>query len=311
MLGARFEVEGRTVFVTGAARGIGAGVAERLHAKGANVALVGLEPELLEELAARLGDRAVALEADVTDFEALERAVAETVECFGSLDVAVANAGIHCIGTLAEAPFEQVERVLEVNIQGVWRTDRAVLRHVIANQGYLLNIASLAAASHVPLMAPYSASKAAVEGLTNSLRVELARSGARVGCAYFGIIDTDLARVSKDHASTKILEPLIPGFARRSAPLSEAVDAIERGVERRSSRVWAPRWVGAALLTRGALQPLTEWRAMHSKRLADALAVVEDDPALRAQDPVLGISGAASAARRHAENGQAPAGTRR
>ena len=70
-----FDVNGRTVFITGAARGIGAASAERLHAKGANVALVGLEPERLEENAAKLGDRAIAFEADVTDLESLERCV--------------------------------------------------------------------------------------------------------------------------------------------------------------------------------------------------------------------------------------------
>jgi NAD(P)-dependent dehydrogenase (short-subunit alcohol dehydrogenase family) len=309
-LGARFDVRGRTVFITGAARGIGAAVAARLHAKGANVALAGLEPELLSEQAERLGERAAAFEADVTDFEALERAVAATVERFGSLDVAIANAGIHCIGTLAGAPHQQIERVLEVNLQGVWRTDRAVLPHVIANRGYLLNIASLAAASHVPLMAPYAASKAGVEGLTDALRVELARSGARVGCAYFGIIDTDIARTTKGHASTQILEQLIPPFARRSAPLSAAVDAIERGVERRSSRVWAPRWVGPALVGRGVLQPLTEWRAMRSRRLTQALEVVATDASLADQDPTLGISGAARAGA-GSENGRVPAGAER
>src|SRR5208283_435895 len=88
-----FDVNGRTVFITGAARGIGAATADRLHAKGANVALVGLEPERLEENAARLGDRAAYFEADVADLDALERAVAGTVERFGGIDVAVANAG--------------------------------------------------------------------------------------------------------------------------------------------------------------------------------------------------------------------------
>ena len=82
-----YDVAGRTVFVTGAARGIGAAIATRLHAAGANVALVGLEPELLEQLAASLGDRAVAFEADVTDLEALRRAVRGTVERFGGIDV--------------------------------------------------------------------------------------------------------------------------------------------------------------------------------------------------------------------------------
>lgn len=155
----KLDVNGRTAFVTGAARGIGGGVAERLHAKGANVALVGLEPDLLEERAAKLGDRATWFEADVTDTDALARAVSGTVERFGGIDVAVANAGIHSVGSLITAPPEQVERTLNVNLMGVWRTDRAVLPHVIERRGYLLNIASMAAVAHAPLMGPYAASK--------------------------------------------------------------------------------------------------------------------------------------------------------
>ena len=95
---------GRRSFITGAARGIGAATAERLHARGANVALVGLEPERLAENAERLGDRAAWFEVDVTDLAALEAAVQGTVERFGGIDVAVANAGISFMGTLAASP---------------------------------------------------------------------------------------------------------------------------------------------------------------------------------------------------------------
>src|SRR5579859_5797388 len=97
---ARYDVNGRTAFITGAARGIGKASAERLHAKGANVALVGLEPERLEENAARLGERAAWFEADVTDFDALRRVVADTAQRFGGVDVAIANAGIAFTGSL-------------------------------------------------------------------------------------------------------------------------------------------------------------------------------------------------------------------
>src|ERR1700746_2588271 len=100
---APYDVNGRTAFITGAARGIGKASAERLHAKGANVALVGLEPERLEENAARLGERAAWFEADVTDFDALERAVAGTVERFGGIDIAIANAGLAVMGSLGAA----------------------------------------------------------------------------------------------------------------------------------------------------------------------------------------------------------------
>lgn len=290
----KHDINGRTVFITGAARGIGAATAERLHAKGANVALVGLEPDLLEERAAKLGDRAAWFEADVTDSEALERAVTGTVERFGGIDVAVANAGIHTIGSVITAPPEQVERTIEVNLMGVWRTDRAVLPHVIERKGYILNVASLAAAMHAPLMGPYAASKAGVEALTDSLRVELSPTGARAGCAYFGFIDTDIVRGSFEHPSTRAMEGMIPGPFRRELPVSAAADTIERAIERRKGRAWAPRWVGGALAIRGIIQPLTEMRAMRSKHLREALELV--DPAkggLDNQDPILGAAAAA------------------
>jgi NAD(P)-dependent dehydrogenase (short-subunit alcohol dehydrogenase family) len=287
----RFDVNGRTVFVTGAARGIGAASAERLYAKGANVALVGLEPERLEANAARLGDRALAFEADVTDLASLERAVAATVERFGGIDVAIANAGIAFTGTLANAPIEQVERTLAVNLLGVWRTDRAVIEQITLRRGYLLNVASLAAPLHGPLLGPYTTAKAGVEALSDSLRMESAPSGARVGCAYFGYLDTDLVRAGFAQPSAQLLNEQQPAFMRNPAPLSKAIDAIERGIERRSARIWAPRWVGPVLLLRGLLQPLIERRTLNdSSQLAEAMRLADESDEAHSQDPVLGVS---------------------
>jgi NAD(P)-dependent dehydrogenase (short-subunit alcohol dehydrogenase family) len=290
-----FDVSGRTVFITGAARGIGAAAAERLHGKGANVALVGLEPERLEELAARLGDRAAAFEADVTDFDALRRAVAGAVERFGGIDVAIANAGLQFNGALATAPVEQVERVLAVNFLGVWRTDRAVIGHIAERRGYLLNISSLSAIGRVPLLGAYTAAKAGVEALSDCLRSETAPGGARVGCAYFGFLDTDLVRAGFAHGSAALMKSEGPRFIARAGPVSAAIDAIERGIERRSARVWAPRWVGPTLLLRGALQPLLERRVRRSPRLAEALRLADPatagaGEAIASQDPLLGVA---------------------
>ncbi len=293
--GVRYDVNGRTVFITGAARGIGKASAERLHAKGANVALVGLEPERLEENAAALGDRAAWFEADVTDYDALERAVAGTVERFGGVDVAIANAGLAFMGALATAPIEQVERTLAVNLLGVWRTDRAVIGQILERRGYLLNIASVAAVVHGPLMGPYTATKAGVEAMSDALRAESAASGAAVGCAYFGFIDTDLVKAAYSLAPTELLNNRAPAWLREPIPLSRAIDAIERGIERRSARVWAPRWVGAMLALRGIVQPIIERGAVRDQeQLREALRLA--DPASGAvpeQDPLLGVSAGA------------------
>ena len=239
-----FEVSGRTVFITGAARGIGAATAERLHRKGANVALVGLEPERLRELAARLGDRAAAFEADVTDFDALQRAVASTVERFGGIDVAIANAGHRLHRLAGDAPIEQVERTLAVNLLGVWRTDRAVIEQITA--------APRLPAEH--LLAVGDRARADDGRLHH-------RQGGRGGaqrrvCAWrplrAGRGRLRLLRLHRHRSRARRLRPALgrsgngssPSFMRNPGSAAKAIDAIERGIERRSARVWAPRWVG-------------------------------------------------------------------
>ena len=182
------------------------------------------------------------------------------------------------MGRMATMPREHFERTLEVNLFGTWRTDRAVLDEIVRNRGYLLNISSLSAASHTPLMGAYTASKAGVEAMTDCLRVELAHTGARVGCAYFGFIDTDLVKASFAHPSTVGLTSTLPKFIAQPAPLPLAIDAIERGVARRSARIWAPRYVGGALALRGILQPLTEWQIRHSKGLRGIAAPGRSGP---------------------------------
>jgi NAD(P)-dependent dehydrogenase (short-subunit alcohol dehydrogenase family) len=292
--GTRFDVNGRTVFITGAARGIGKATAERLHAKGANVALVGLEPERLEQNAAKLGERALAIEVDVTDLDALAQAVADTVERFGGIDVAIANAGIAYTGALATAPVEQVERTLAVNLLGVWRTDRAVIGEIVKRRGYLLNVSSLSAIAHGAMMGPYTTAKSGVDALSDALRMETAPSGAAVGCAYFGFLDTDLVKAAFAEPSAEAMTGNLPGFIRNPAPLSKAIDAIERGIERRSPRVYAPRWVAPMLYLRGIVQPLTERAARGNEaQLAEAMRLAAESNEAAGQDELLGVAGRA------------------
>ena len=271
---AAIPLEGRRVLITGAARGIGAGTARRLHARGARVALAGLEPELLAPVAAECGD-APWFECDVTDREQVERAVEEAVTRLGGLDVAIANAGVAAQLPLVGGDPEIFERTIAVNLLGVYYTLRAAGPHISHPRGYALPIASVAGAVHAPMLGAYSASKAAVEALGDTLRIELAHTGARVGVAYFGFIDTDMvSRGMRTRAAEQV------GGARRAVvkpvPLVRALDAIERGVQRRSRRVIAPGWVAPVLPLRMLVQPLVD---RSGGGLAQTLAVARQEHA--------------------------------
>jgi NAD(P)-dependent dehydrogenase (short-subunit alcohol dehydrogenase family) len=272
---ASIPLEGRRVLITGAARGIGAGAARRLHERGARVALAGLESELLERVAAECGG-APWFQCDVADRAQVESAVAGAVERLGGLDVAIANAGVAGQLPLLGGDPEIFERTIAVNLLGVYYTLRAAGPHLAHPRGYALAIASLAAAVHSPMLGAYNASKAAVEALGNTLRVELRGSGARAGVAYFGFIDTDMVSRGMQTRAAQ----LVPNRRRaivKPVPLASAIDAIERGVQRRSRRVTAPGWVAAVLPLRMVIQPLLDAGA--GVGLDDALAIAREEHA--------------------------------
>ncbi|MGZ4557327.1 MAG: SDR family NAD(P)-dependent oxidoreductase, partial [Mycobacteriaceae bacterium] len=162
------NLSGKRVLITGAARGVGAALAERLHERGARVALVGLEAELLSEVAQRCGDAPWA-ECDVAVRSQVDHAVETMVSRLGGLDVVVANAGIAAQLPLIGGDPTVLERTLAVNVLGTYYTLRAAGPHISHPGGYALAVASLAAAVHAPLLGAYSASKAAVEALGNTL----------------------------------------------------------------------------------------------------------------------------------------------
>jgi NAD(P)-dependent dehydrogenase (short-subunit alcohol dehydrogenase family) len=271
---------GRRVLITGGARGIGAALARRLHGHGARVALAGLEPELLQEVAAACGDAPWQV-CDVGDRAQVDDAVAALVEGLGGLDIVVANAGIAAQLPLLGGDPEVFERTLQVNALGAYYTLRAAGPHVAHAGGYALAIASLAAAVHAPLLGAYSASKAAVEALGNTLRVELRASGARVGVGYFAEIDTDMT--SRGFGTEAAAALPRPAALSRVAPLDVALDALERGIARRSRRIVAPRWVGPVLPIRMALQPLVDRGAQRGLQKALSIAREEHAPFTTAQ----------------------------
>jgi NAD(P)-dependent dehydrogenase (short-subunit alcohol dehydrogenase family) len=259
MAGANYSLQGKTVLITGAARGIGADAARRLAGRGARVALVGLEPEELEKVAHDCGPQALWFEADVTDAAALENAINGTVDETGGIDVVVANAGIAAGGPMRYMPEESFRSVIEVNLIGVWRTLRLTLPHVIERRGYLMPVASMAAiVPQFPGFIPYSTSKAGVEAMSKCLRVEVAHLGVDVGVAYFGWIDTDLVRGGEEHPAFTFMRSRLKGPLAKTLPVSKAGEAIVAGIEKRAKIVAEPPFVRVMEKLRGLVQNAVE-----------------------------------------------------
>jgi NAD(P)-dependent dehydrogenase (short-subunit alcohol dehydrogenase family) len=247
-------IGGRTVVVTGAARGIGERLALSLAERGARVALVGLEPDRLADVAERCGPNAAWWEANVTDSDRLAVVAKEVAERFSRVDAVVANAGIAVGGPLLLADPASFDRVIEVNLLGSVRTARAFLPHLVTSRGYYLQIASAAAFVPLPMMAAYCASKSGVEAFAHALRTEVAHHGVDVGVAYLTWTDTDMVRGGDEVSGGQ--RKKLPGPLGATAPLGPAVERLVEGMERRAPHVYAQRQLRGLPFVRGLLPGL-------------------------------------------------------
>ncbi|ANB04658.1 short-chain dehydrogenase [Streptomyces ambofaciens] len=249
-------LQNRVVVVTGAARGLGAALARECARRGARIALLGHEKPRLDEVAAELPTRAVAVEADVTDPVALDAAAHEVRERLGTPSVVVANAGIAEGGPFATSDPTEWSRVVDVNLTGSAHTARAFLPDLRRTAGYHLQIASLASLGAAPMMSAYCASKAGVEAFTHSLRAEVAHHGIAVGIAYLNWIDTDMIRDADRYTVLRELRAHMPAPARRTFPADHVAARLVRAVERRRTAVYVPGWLRLAQVGRTALPPM-------------------------------------------------------
>ncbi|MER5714945.1 SDR family oxidoreductase [Streptomyces sp. NPDC002132] len=249
----RVGLEGQVVVVTGAARGVGELLARKLSARGASIALVGLEPDALKQVAERLHGDSAHWYADVTDHEAMVRVAAEVKERFGKVDVVVANAGVATGGPFADSDPESWRRVIEVNLVGSAVTARAFLPLLTESRGYLLQIASLAAITPAPMMSAYCASKSGVEAYAHCLRAEVGPKGVRVGVGYLSWTDTDMVRGADQDEVMRELRRRLPWPANKTYPLGPAVDRLVAGIERRSAHVYGQGWLRGMQGVRGYL----------------------------------------------------------
>ncbi|MGX8261192.1 SDR family oxidoreductase [Streptomyces cellulosae] len=252
----RVSLEGKVVVVTGAARGVGELLARKLSARGATLALVGLEPDALKDVSARLLGDSDHWYADVTDHEAMARVAEGVRERFGRVDVVVANAGVATGGPLTESDPDAWRRVIEVNLIGSAVTGRAFLPLLAESRGYLLQIASLAAITPAPMMTAYCASKSGVEAYAHALRAEVAHRGVKVGVGYLSWTDTDMVRGADQDDVMRELRQRLPWPANKTYPLGPAVDRLVAGIERRSAHVYGQAWLRGMQGIRGFLPAL-------------------------------------------------------
>ncbi|MFD8204639.1 SDR family oxidoreductase [Streptomyces sp. NPDC059701] len=246
-------LHGRTVVITGAARGLGAALARECAGRGARLALLGHEKPRLDTLAASLPVPALALDVDVTDAAALDAAAHEVRARLGPPSVLVANAGIAEGGPFAASDPAQWRRVIDVNLTGSAQTARAFLPDLFRTSGYSLQIASTASFGAAPMMSAYCASKAGVESFTHALRAEVAHHGVGVGIAYLNWIDTDMIRDADRYAVLRELRAHMPAPARRTYPADFVAARLVRAVERRRPAVYVPGWLRLAQPVRAAL----------------------------------------------------------
>jgi NAD(P)-dependent dehydrogenase (short-subunit alcohol dehydrogenase family) len=249
----RRNLKGQVAVVTGAARGVGELLARKLSARGAKVALIGLEPDELKKVGDSLGTDTAHWHGDVTDPEAMTRIAGEVAEHFGRVDIVVANAGVATGGPLAGSDPVSWRRVIEVNLVGGAVTARAFLPQLVESRGYFLQIASLAALTPAPMMSAYCASKSGVEAFAHCLAGEVGHQGVKVGVGYLSWTDTDMVRGADEDELMRDMRKQLPWPTNRTYPLGPAVDRIVTGIERRARHVYAQWWLRGMQGIRGYL----------------------------------------------------------
>src|SRR6267378_1892 len=199
------KLEGKIALITGGSRGIGAAIAKRLAADGANVAITYTKgadaaASVVKEIE-RAGGKAIAIQADAADADASKAAVEKTVATFGRLDVLVNNAGTAIPKTFEETTLEELDRVIDINVRGTFVATQAALKHIKSGGRIIMIGSCVGERAMTPGLVPYSATKGAIKMFTQGLSREVGARGITVNNIQPGPIDTDLNPAAGDWAA--------------------------------------------------------------------------------------------------------------
>lgn len=244
----RTQIDGRVVAITGAARGIGLATAKALHRRGARLVLGDIDGDVATEAAAGIGPDVVAVQLDITDEQSFGAFLAVAEERFASLDILINNAGIMPIGPFLDESTTLSKRVLEINVAGPMIGMRTALPGMLARgKGHIVNVASMAGSAPVPGGLSYGASKAAVISMTETARVEFAKSGVEFTCVLPSFTNTELISGTTGTKFVRNLEP------------EEVAEGIVRAIAGRRPDIYLPR----------ALGPMARLQPVLGRRLRD------------------------------------------
>jgi NAD(P)-dependent dehydrogenase (short-subunit alcohol dehydrogenase family) len=269
------------VVITGGASGLGLATAKALTSRGARVALIDRDADAVQAAAQSLGAETLGVAADICDAAAVTDAIGQIAERFGAIDIVMACAGITGWGPALLIDSSDWERTIETNVLGTWRTVKAALPHLVQSKGYLLIVASGLAASPGPASSAYAASKAAVESLGRSLRIELAHHGVDVGVAYYSFLDTPMVDAIERNPAAMRARAAMPPPVRRTYPIGKAAAATASGIEQRAPRIIYPGFLRWALLLRGFFGPRSDNAAIKAMPEVERLATDQQSAAAR------------------------------
>ena len=236
------SLKDKVIVITGSTGGLGGGVAAACLAQGAKLALMDVSGEQVQAQAAAMGspEQVRGWTVDVRDMASVQQAMDEAAAHFGQLDIVLANAGITAFAPMESMQPDVYERVIDINLNGVWRTFHAAVPHIKKSRGYLLATASMASFFHSPLQAHYTASKAGVWALCNSIRLELRSYGVAVGTIHPTFFRTAMmANTLEDSAGSKLWGGNRGGFWKMIS-CEDVVRATVKAMQKRKAFTVVP-----------------------------------------------------------------------
>lgn len=267
-----FNLNDKVVLITGSTGGLGKATAKALLEKGAKLALLDLDPAAIQAQVEELGGEAYAFgcAANVCSLKDLEQCFAAVCQHFGRIDVVIANAGVGYTEPLETMTEQSFEKIIDINLSGVFRTFKAALPYVTQTRGHLLAVSSMAAFVNAPLNAHYAATKAGVLAFCNSLRVELRHLGISVGTIHPTFFKTPMTDAIMDSHCSKLVFNNYRGIWK-FVDAQKVVQQLVESIEQRKQLVTAPSGLWVVAKASGLLRPLVEKIGFRKDRVEKAV----------------------------------------